>query len=215
MARDWKIGEVVYLKSGSPAMTVTIESANHDGSTTVSWYSDNPPTGYPAMQTASFHKDCLTSEEPTHNLDVRLERARVAQASAPVYHLSSSEKPATVKVELPPITVNSTVEQPISLERSLQRVLDAANEKIPLRLIDMMVDVHRLLEQTFDREIRLDREMRTSKQVTTPLAASLETLQQMETERTTQATITAHPMSGTGQAHGQIQTSPTEPRRKK
>lgn len=57
--RDWKLGEVVYLKSGSPAMTVI--STDQHGATTVRWYDpqaiEAERTVYP---TVVFPKDCLT-----------------------------------------------------------------------------------------------------------------------------------------------------------
>lgn len=57
--RDWKLGEVVYLKSGSPAMTVI--GTDQHGATTVRWYDpqaiEAERTVYP---TVVFPKDCLT-----------------------------------------------------------------------------------------------------------------------------------------------------------
>lgn len=57
--RDWKLGEVVYLKSGSPAMTVI--STDQHGATKVQWYDPQAVEVERSMySTATFPKDCLT-----------------------------------------------------------------------------------------------------------------------------------------------------------
>jgi len=57
--RDWKLGEVVYLKSGSPAMTVT--GTDSHGATKVQWYDPQAVEVERSMYpTNVFPKDCLT-----------------------------------------------------------------------------------------------------------------------------------------------------------
>lgn len=73
MARDWKIGEVVWLKSGGPAMTVA-EATKTDGSTPCRWFAPEQTGDRLHYPTASFHKDCLTGEEPHANQIARLDR---------------------------------------------------------------------------------------------------------------------------------------------
>ena len=195
MARDWKIGEVVYLKSGSPAMTVITESKPSGiGETGVTWFSEGAPNTEQRLSFphATFPKDCLTSEEPMHNLDARIEKAQLAQSTAPVYRLSTSEKTAAMRIELSPITVNWKGVAPS--QEQLENLIAEAMPRVWKRIASPVQE---------QRE-----------QVPEPLSASLETLRQMEVDRSSQATITAHPPSGTGQVQPQ-QTTPTEPRRKK
>lgn len=57
--RDWKLGEVVYLKSGSPAMTVV--GTDSHGATKVQWYDPQAVEAERSLfPTATFPKDCLT-----------------------------------------------------------------------------------------------------------------------------------------------------------
>lgn len=77
--RDWKIGEVVYLKSGSPAMTV-IGTDSH-GATTVRWYDPQAVEVERSMYpTVVFPKDCLT-ESVTPQLQWEIS-ARMPQLQA-------------------------------------------------------------------------------------------------------------------------------------
>lgn len=60
--RDWKLGEVVYLKSGSPAMTVV--GTDSHGATKVQWYDPQAVEAERSLfPTATFPKDCLTEAE--------------------------------------------------------------------------------------------------------------------------------------------------------
>ena len=88
--RDWKIGEVVYLKSGSPAMTV-IGTDSH-GATTVRWYDPQAVEMERSMYpTVVFPKDCLTEAE----VPVRMPSSawRVPQLQAEPIRIDPSDLP--------------------------------------------------------------------------------------------------------------------------
>ena len=91
--RDWKLGEVVYLKSGSPAMTVI--STDQHGATKVQWYDPQAVEVERSMYpTNVFPKDCLT-ESVTPQLQWEIS-ARMPQLQAEpiriVAHQSSNEE---------------------------------------------------------------------------------------------------------------------------
>ncbi len=86
--RDWKIGEVVYLKSGSPAMTVT--GTDSHGATKVQWYDPQAVEVERSMYpTATFPKDCLTVL-PTPQLRWEMD-ARMQQLQAEPFRITSSD----------------------------------------------------------------------------------------------------------------------------
>jgi uncharacterized protein YodC (DUF2158 family) len=86
--RDWKLGEVVYLKSGSPAMTV-IGTDSH-GATKVQWYDPQAMEAERSMfPTVVFPKDCLT-EVVTPQLQWEM-GARMSQLQAEPFRITSSD----------------------------------------------------------------------------------------------------------------------------
>ena len=86
--RDWKLGEVVYLKSGSPAMTVI--STDQHGATKVQWYDPQAVEVERSMYpTNVFPKDCLT-ESVTPQLQWEIS-ARMSQLQAEPFRITSSD----------------------------------------------------------------------------------------------------------------------------
>ena len=86
--RDWKIGEVVYLKSGSPAMTVV--GTDQHGATKVQWYDPQAVEVERSMYpTVVFPKDCLT-EVVTPQLQWEM-GARMPRLQAEPLRISSSD----------------------------------------------------------------------------------------------------------------------------
>ncbi len=82
--RDWKLGEVVYLKSGSPAMTVI--STDQHGATKVQWYDPQAVEVERSMYpTNVFPKDCLT-ESVTPQLQWEIS-ARMSQLQAEPFRI--------------------------------------------------------------------------------------------------------------------------------
>lgn len=59
MTTDLKVGDVVWLKSGGPAMTV--ENIDSDGKTTVVWFID---TGELKRAASSINQKLLTTTAP-------------------------------------------------------------------------------------------------------------------------------------------------------
>lgn len=80
--RDWKLGEVVYLKSGSPAMTVI--STDQHGATKVQWYDPQAMEIERSMYpTNVFPKDCLTEAvTPQLQWEMGARSSRVPQLQA-------------------------------------------------------------------------------------------------------------------------------------
>ena len=89
--RDWKIGEVVYLKSGSPAMTV-IGTDSH-GATTVRWYDPQAVEMERSMYpTVVFPKDCLTEAvTPQLQWEMGARSPRVPQLQEEPFRITSSD----------------------------------------------------------------------------------------------------------------------------
>lgn len=105
MARDWKIGEVVWLKSGGPAMTVAAESTKHDGLTSVAYFEPASNIGSsaalrPPYQVATFPKDALIDKDP------EIQSIRKALSGDSVIRMPQLEEaqPQSIKVE--PVTIN-------------------------------------------------------------------------------------------------------------
>lgn len=166
-------------------MTVTAESKPSGiGETGVTWFTE-PTSAAVAREHfphATFPKDCLTSEEPAAVLTTHMRRTALIPQTLEV------SKPETVKVELPPVTVNWQGATPS--QEQLENLIAEAMTRVWKRVAS---PVQEQREQA---------------------SASRETPQPTEVDRSNQATIIAHPPSGTGQVQPQ-QTTPTEPRRKK
>lgn len=89
--RDWKIGEVVYLKSGSPAMTVV--GTDSHGATKVQWYDPQAVEVERSMYpTVVFPKDCLTEAvTPQLQWEMGARSPRVPQLQAEPIRITSSD----------------------------------------------------------------------------------------------------------------------------
>lgn len=98
MARDWKIGEVVWLKSGGPAMTVVAETTKHDGLTQTTWYENQNGTAPAEFSFRGFPKDCLTDEEPSHSYSAHMRKMALIPQTLEI------ARPESIKVE--PVTIN-------------------------------------------------------------------------------------------------------------
>jgi len=125
--RDWKLGEVVYLKSGSPAMTVI--STDQHGATKVQWYDPQAMEIERSMYpTNVFPKDCLTEAvTPQLQWEMGARSSRVPQLQAEPIRIvapqSSNEELRQLILE----TLNGWIRE---TKRETSALVAQPNEKI-------------------------------------------------------------------------------------